>query len=135
MGRLHVFLCDDAPELRRLVRLGLEGDPSLVVVGEADDGPSGVAGIAELQPDVVFLDLSMPGMDGLEAIPHIRRASPRTAIVVFSGFAAERMARVALRQGAHGYVEKGAPMQELHQAAHAAATTMQRDSVHARAGS
>jgi DNA-binding NarL/FixJ family response regulator len=118
---VRVFLCDDVPELRLLVRFGLEQDPRLVVVGEAEDGPTGITGIAELLPDVVFLDLSMPGMDGLEAIPRIREVSPNTAIVIFSGFSATRMRRDALAQGADMYLEKGAPIAELHDAAHTAA--------------
>src|SRR5256885_1111711 len=71
---VSVLLCDDVPELRELTRYGLEEDPSLRVVGEAGDGESGLKLTQELKPDVVLLDLSMPGMDGLEAIPLMRAA-------------------------------------------------------------
>ena len=113
---MRVYLCDDVPELRQLLRLILEEDPGLEVVGEAGDALSGIEGIAELQPDAVVLDLSMPGMDGLEALPLIRRAAPRTKVVVFSGFTRERMAALAIESGAHRYVEKGEPLEEVRTA-------------------
>ena len=113
MPGIRIFLCDDVPELRALLRYGLEEDAELTVVGEAADAREAIAGVTELRPDVVLLDLSMPGMDGLEAIPHLRSASPETAIVVFSGFAAERMAEQALDLGAERYVEKGAPLESV----------------------
>ena len=110
---IRIFLCDDVPELRALLRYGLEEDDALTVVGEAGTAREGIDGVTSLRPDVVLLDLSMPGMDGLEAIPHIREASPETAILVFSGFAAERMREPALALGAVGYVAKGAPLAEV----------------------
>lgn len=113
---MRVYLCDDVPELRQLVRLILEEDPALEVVGEAGDAVSGIEGIAELQPDAVVLDLSMPGMDGLEALPLIRRAAPSTKVVVFSGFTRERMAALALESGAHRYIEKGEPLERVRAA-------------------
>ena len=95
------------------LRYALETDPRMQVVGEAADGREGARMIAELQPDVVLLDLSMPEMDGLEAIPEISSSAPDTAIVVFSGFAAERMRDPALSSGADRYIEKGAPLDEV----------------------
>ena len=71
---------------------------------------------AELRPDAVLLDLSMPGMDGLEAIPRLRRVLPDVVVVVFSGFAADRMAASALEQGAARYLEKGAELTEVREA-------------------
>jgi len=82
---LRIFLCDDVPELRALLRYGLEEDEDLQVVGEAGDALAGIEGVSDLQPDVVLLDLSMPGMDGLEAIPRLRAVAPASSIVVFSG--------------------------------------------------
>jgi DNA-binding NarL/FixJ family response regulator len=102
-----VFLCDDVPEMRAIVQDVLADDPAVSVVGEADNGRDCVRLIGRLQPDVVLLDVSMPDMDGLEAIPQIAAVAPRTAIVVFSGFGADRIGDVALRLGADRYIEKG----------------------------
>jgi DNA-binding NarL/FixJ family response regulator len=110
---ITVVLCDDVPQLRRLLRLAFEEQDDLQVVAEAGDGRAGVDPIGALLPDAVVLDLSMPGMDGLEAIPQIRSASPTTAIVVFSGFTAERMADEALALGADRYLEKGVDLGTL----------------------
>ena len=95
------------------MRSALEAESGLEVVGEAGDGRTGLEVIARLQPDVVLLDLSMPGIDGLEAIPEIRARSPDSAIVVFSGFSASRMREPALDLGATSYVEKGEAFDQL----------------------
>jgi DNA-binding NarL/FixJ family response regulator len=113
---ISIFLCDDVPELRALLRFALEEEPGLRVVGEAGDAATGIERIAELQPDIVLLDLSMPGMDGLEAIPRIRETSPQTGIIVFSGFAADRMRGPALGLGANRYLEKGEPLEAVRDA-------------------
>ena len=110
---VRVVLCDDVSEMRKLLRYTLETDPRLEVVGEAADGRDGARVIAELQPDVVLLDLSMPEMDGFETILAIASSAPRTGIIVLSGFAAERMREPALRNGADLYLEKGLPLDEV----------------------
>jgi len=103
------------------VRYGLEEADDLRVVGEAGDAASGIAAVGELRPDVILLDLSMPGMDGLEAIPRMREVAPQAAILVFSGFAADRMAETALALGAHGYLEKGEPLERVRETVRVAA--------------
>jgi DNA-binding NarL/FixJ family response regulator len=114
-GRIRVFLVDDVPELRLLVKLTLEEDPRVEVVGEASNGREGVTGVAETQPDVVLLDLSMPDMDGLEAIPLMREQAPRSRLVVLSGHEAGRISLEALDQGATRYVNKASDLHTLPQ--------------------
>lgn len=113
---LRVVLCDDVEPLRALARFVLEEDGGIEVVGEAGDAQSAIDLCADVAPDAVLLDLSMPGMDGLEAIPRLRRVTPGVTVVVFSGFAAERMAQAALDQGAARYLEKGAELSEVREA-------------------
>jgi DNA-binding NarL/FixJ family response regulator len=118
---IRVLLCDDVPEMRALMRIAFDADHAFEVVGEESTGTGAVSAAFDLSPDVVVMDLSMPEMDGLEAIEIIAKSSPRTAIVVFSGFAEQRMADVALARGAHRYVEKGEPLETLVAAVRAAA--------------
>ena len=113
---ISVFVVDDLPEMRELLTYGMSEDPGLEVIGEAGDGRSGIEGVAATRPAAVLLDLSMPDMDGLQAIPQIRELDPDLAIVVFSGFAVERMGEHALSRGADAYVEKGTPIQEIREA-------------------
>ena len=115
-GPISVFLVDDVPELRELVKYGLEDDPGFEVIGEAGDGRRALAGVAETHPAAVLLDLSMPDMNGLEAILEIRKSDPDVAIIVLSGFSADRMGPKTLERGADRYIEKGTPMEELRDA-------------------
>jgi CheY-like chemotaxis protein len=103
----RVVLVDDMPELRALVRLTLERSGHFVVVGEAGDGLAAVEVIAETAPDLVLLDVSMPVMDGLEALPRIRAAAPAASVVILSGFAESRLGPDAAAAGALAYLEKG----------------------------
>ena len=116
MTPISVVVCDDVPELRRLTRVVLEEDGEIQVVGEAADGREALEVIERLQPDVVVLDLSMPELDGLEAIPIIHQVAPKAEICVFSGFEEGKVAEVALRLKASRYVRKGAPLEELRTA-------------------
>jgi len=104
---IRVLLADDTDEYRQLLRLILEQDGRFAVVGEAADGEVAVRLSGEQQPDVVILDLAMPVLDGLQAIPLIRANSPDSSIVVLSGFARGRVDSDALALGASAYVEKG----------------------------
>jgi hypothetical protein len=113
---ISVVVCDDVPELRRLAQIVLEEDGEMQVVGQAGDGRQAVDVIERLQPDVVVLDLSMPEMDGLEAIPLIHQVAPGAEIVVFSGFEEGKVAAIALSLKASRYVRKGAPLEELRDA-------------------
>jgi DNA-binding NarL/FixJ family response regulator len=114
-GRLiRVFLTDDVDELRLLLRLGLEDAGDMTVVGEAGDGADAVAQAGAIQPDVMLLDLSMPIMDGLEAIPLLRQRVPSMKIVVVSGFAEGPASERAIELGADRYVSKTADIREVH---------------------
>lgn len=112
-GRIRVLLADDTRDIRRLLRLNLELDGRFEIVGEAADGAEAVALASSLRPDAVVLDLAMPVMDGLQAIPVILESSPASRILVLSGFDHSRMEARAREQGAHGYLEKGAAFVQI----------------------
>jgi DNA-binding NarL/FixJ family response regulator len=112
---IRVIIVDDVAEYRFLVRLALEEDADIHVVGEADDGNAGVRLAEELRPDVVVLDLAMPAQDGLEALPRLRELLPEACLLVLSAFQASRMESVALAAGADAYVEKGVPLTEVRE--------------------
>lgn len=111
--RLRVLIADDTPGARLMVKMALTADQNVEVVGEAANGAQAVEMAKSECPDVMLLDIAMPVMDGLTAIPLIQETCPETKILVFSGFAASDLAEKALKLGAHGYVEKGAPLHEL----------------------
>jgi DNA-binding NarL/FixJ family response regulator len=115
---IRVFLVDDVRELRLLLRLELEEDPAIEVVGEAADGREGVEGVAHEQPDVVLLDLSMPNMDGLEALPLMRERAPNARLVVLSGHQAGRVSLEALDQGATRYIDKASDFDAIRSIVH-----------------
>jgi YesN/AraC family two-component response regulator len=107
----RVLLVDDVAEIRKLLRLTLELDGRFEVVGEAEDGAAAVALASSRHPDVVILDVSMPVMDGLEAIPQITRLSPATKIIVLSALE-DATSRQALSLGAHAYLVKEGAVHE-----------------------
>jgi DNA-binding NarL/FixJ family response regulator len=109
----RVLLVDDVATERRLVRAALERSGRFLVVGEGADGEEGVALAVELHPDLVVMDLSMPHMDGLEALARLRDRCPGLPVVILSGLSADDAAASALRLGAAGYLEKGLHPAEL----------------------
>jgi DNA-binding NarL/FixJ family response regulator len=119
----RILIADDVAAMRALWRGVLTEDPAYEVVGEVADGAGAIAATRELNPDVLVLDLSMPGADGLEVIRTVTREAPETRIVVASGFAASRMRPLTLELGAAVYVEKGAPLHELREAVASACLT------------
>jgi DNA-binding NarL/FixJ family response regulator len=110
--RLSVVVCDDADEMRTLLRDALE-EGGMDVIGEVDNGHDGLRVIRNLQPDVALLDVSMPGLGGLELIPRVASSAPHTAIVVLSGFGADGVCAQALELGADDYIVKGAPLEAV----------------------
>jgi PAS domain S-box-containing protein len=111
----RVLVVDDSEDVRLLLTLKLGSVEGLEVVGEAPDGEEAVRLAAELQPDLVLLDLAMPRMDGLQALPLIRRSVPNVRVVVLSGFDDAVMADKAVRAGAARYLEKGTALSSLTQ--------------------
>ncbi len=110
---IRVLVVDD----HFVVRFGLVSlvntEPDLTVVGEADDGDQAIALFEKLQPDLVLMDLRMPGKSGPEATAQIRRMSERARILMLSAFDGDEEIHTALEAGAHGYVLKSATGDEL----------------------
>src|SRR5205807_2498794 len=102
----RVVLADDLPDARELTRLTLERTGRFRVVGEAGDGAEAIEMVTRHRPDLLLLDLAMPRVDGLRALPAIRSASPETKVVVLSGFDRSRLAHRAMAGGAVAYLEK-----------------------------
>jgi PAS domain S-box-containing protein len=109
----RVLIVDDAEDIRTLLRLKLGRHERFDVVGEAVDGVDAVDQARALQPHLVLLDMAMPRMDGLQALPLIRAAVPDVRVVVLSGFNQRTLEQEALAAGADRYVVKGGSMREL----------------------
>ncbi|WP_227025036.1 response regulator [Streptomyces tsukubensis] len=104
--RIRVLLVDDHQVVRRGLRTFLEVQDDIEVVGEASDGAEGVAGAQELKPDVVLMDIKMPGMDGVEALRTLRELENPARVLIVTSFTEQRTVIPALRAGATGYVYK-----------------------------
>lgn len=103
----RVVLADDDEDMRMLLRSALHRDGRFEVVAEVGDGDAAVEATERLAPDLLLLDLAMPGRGGLEVLPVLHAASPTTRVVVVSGFPGDRLEAVTRAGGAVGYVEKG----------------------------
>ena len=113
---IKIFLVDDHPVVRDGLVAILSTQPDFVVVGDAGDGQTAVSQIADLQPDVILLDLEMPGMDGVDTLKQLRQQDPTTKAIVFTAFDTDERIVTAVQAGAQGYLLKGAPRQELFNA-------------------
>jgi NarL family two-component system response regulator LiaR len=113
---IRVFVADDHPIVRRGIRDLLETEPDIAFVGEATDGRDAVAGVADLQPDVVLMDLVMPVMDGIEATRQIKALQPDIKILILTSFATDDKVFPAIKAGALGYLIKDTGPDELVQA-------------------
>jgi two-component system, NarL family, response regulator NreC len=118
---VSIVLADDHTVVRRALRVLLEEEPGFEVVAEAEDADGAVRYVRGHKPDVLILDLNMPGRPSLEAIPDMQEASPETKIVVLTMQKEPAFARQALQQGVLGYVLKEAADDELVQAVRSAA--------------
>jgi len=111
-ARASVVIADDVPAIRTLLRHTLQ--ESFDVLGEAADGAEAVELAVALRPDVLLLDLNMPGQDGLQAIKAVRERAPRTRIVVLTGLEPAVVEHQARELGAVDFLEKSAPLDDVH---------------------
>ena len=112
-------MVDDHEVMRRQLCRLLRSQPDMEVVCEADNGEGAIHSAYEFQPDVILLDIGLPGLDGFTAARHIRTVAPRTEILFVSQHDTIQMVREALRAGGRGYVVKGDALDELVPAVHA----------------
>ncbi len=119
---IRVVVVDDHLIVREGLRMMLElGGEGFALVGDATDGATALRVVEELQPDVVLMDLRMPGMDGLEAIAHIRQTWPQIAVVILTTYNEDDLMVRGLRSGACGYLLKDTDRETLFHAIRAAA--------------
>ena len=109
----RVLIVDDTYGHRLLCSMAVESQADMRVIGEASNGLQGAERAEELQPDVVVLDLMMPGIDGFEAIPLIRRLAPEARILVWSSTDDPRHEAMAIDLGAHGFSRKSVTSEQL----------------------
>jgi DNA-binding NarL/FixJ family response regulator len=119
-GPLQVVIVDDHEVLRTGTRQILETAPDIAVVGEADDGEAALALVKELNPDVVLVDIRLPGHNGIEVARQVTTDHPDTKVVILSAYDDPDYLRAALAAGAAGYLLKTMPRDELINAVRAA---------------
>lgn len=110
---VRVLLADDNARFRAVLRRLLERDPEIVVVAEAADGAEALESAAELLPDVVLMDVSMPGLDGLEATYALKAQHPDVTVLMLSVGDKEQEIAAGLAGGAAEYLVKGGPAREI----------------------
>jgi two-component system response regulator NreC len=115
-GNVRVLVVDDHDVVREGIRMVLDNDPELEVVGTASSGEEAIARVHELEPDVVVMDIGMPGLSGFEATRQIRRTHPDTQVLALTVHDSEAYVFQMLQAGATGYVVKRAPGEEVIQA-------------------
>ncbi|MEW1723242.1 response regulator transcription factor [Streptomyces sp. NPDC093109] len=109
----RVLICDDQELIRMGLRMVVDSQPDLTVVGEAADGDAAIAGVAALEPDLVLMDVRMPGLDGLAATEQLCARPHGPRILVVTTFDLDEYAYAALRAGANGFLVKDAPAEEI----------------------
>src|SRR5579864_7028631 len=119
--KIRVLLADDHKLIRTGLRLVVEQQPDLTVVGEADDGKQAVALAQSLKPDVIVMDIGMPNLNGIEAARQIHDVAPEAAVVMLSMHSDEGYVLRALKAGAKAYLLKDSAEADLAQAIHAVA--------------
>ena len=111
---MRIVLADDHALVRAGIRALLEATPGVTVVGEASEGRDVATMVERERPDVLLLDINMPGLNGLEVAQRVCRDSPSTKVIILSMYATEVHVAQALRAGVHGYLLKDAAVAELH---------------------
>jgi DNA-binding NarL/FixJ family response regulator len=115
---IRIVIAEDHSVVRQALRVMLEMEPDVTVVGEAVDGEKAIQLTQEFKPDLVILDVRMQGMDGVEATRRIREKFPKIAILILTGFGDEEILLQAVEAGAHGFLLKDATHEELLDAIH-----------------
>ena len=116
------LIVDDHEVVREGLRLALSRSPNIRVIGEASDGASAVALAERRKPDVVIMDIRMPGMDGLEATKEITAQDPTAKVLIFTAYSERMLLSRGLESGAKGYILKEAPHETLLRAIEKVAT-------------
>jgi DNA-binding NarL/FixJ family response regulator len=119
---IRILLVDDEPLLRLGFRLVLESQPDMQVVGEAGDGAAAIRRTAELEPDIVLMDVRMPGVDGIEATRKIVQTHQQSRVLILTTFDVDEYAFSGLRAGASGFLLKNVPPEDLLSAIRAVAS-------------
>lgn len=114
-NRIQILIADDHPLFRRGIRWSLEHEHDMIVVGEAEDGPSTVQQVDSLSPDVVLVDINMPEMSGIDVTRILKRRHPRLAVVVLTMHEEDEQLFHAIRVGAAAYATKNIEADELVQ--------------------
>jgi DNA-binding NarL/FixJ family response regulator len=118
---IDLLVVDDHPIVRQGLASALEDEPDFTVVGAVGSAEEALAALGRLQPDVVLLDLELPGIGGVEAIPRLLAADPAPAVLVFTAYDTDERVLGAIRAGARGYLLKGASTTEIARAVRAVA--------------
>jgi two-component system response regulator NreC len=111
--QIRLLLADDHAVVRSGLRMLLQAQPDMVIVGEAETGQEAIRRVAELSPDVVLMDIEMPGMNGIEATRRIKADAPAAAVLALTMYEDDQYFFEMLRAGASGYVPKRAAPDEL----------------------
>lgn len=119
--KVRVLVCDDHALFREGLKAVLRDQPMMDVAGEAADGPSAVDAVERLRPDVVIMDIEMPGLDGIEATRRITRSWPKVKVLILTMYVDDRLVARCLEAGAGGYVLKDVPVAQLAYAVEAVA--------------
>jgi two-component system, NarL family, response regulator NreC len=113
MSKIRVFLTDDHTLFRQGIRTLLASEPDIEIAGESGNAAEAVEKSAEVRPDVVLLDISMPGLSSFQAIPQIHRMRPETKVLLLTMYDDEDYLAEGMEAGANGYILKDSPAEQL----------------------